>query len=47
MHNGAVKTSELIKLAEQTESDETQLQTNLDAIDGCAGSGKLLTHNIL
>jgi hypothetical protein len=43
MHNGAVLTSELVKLAEQTESDEAQLQTNFKAIDGCAGSGKFNT----
>lgn len=37
MHNGALLTNELVKLAEETESDETQMQKNLNAIDGCAG----------
>jgi hypothetical protein len=37
MYNGVLLTSELVKLAEETsEEDETILEKNLNAIDGCA-----------
>lgn len=44
MYNGAVLTSDLVKLAEETANDETQLQKNLNAIDGCASLRNVATN---